>query len=187
MLAPSVWNSLEIAKLIVASITPVVVAVVAYLLNRALRRAENRQWFSQKLVEKRIELLSEALPDLNDLYCYFAWVGRWKEFSPPDILLRKRRLDQLVYANSPFFSPEARAAYDVFLQVLFETFVQPGKSARFRTGLTSQHGSRVKAFIDDWDPSWNDMFAPEEKRTSPDVINDRYQALVSVLGSEVGT
>src|SRR4051794_3759254 len=105
------WNSLEIVKLIVAGTTPVAVAVLAYVLNRALKRAENRQWFSQRLVEKRIALLSEALPDLNDLYCYFAWVGRWKELSPPEILLRKRRLDQLFHANSPFFSPEARTAY----------------------------------------------------------------------------
>jgi hypothetical protein len=180
------WNSLEIAKLIVAGTTPVAVAVLAYVLNRALKRAENRQWFSQKLVEKRIVLLSEALPDLNDLYCYFAWVGRWKELTPPEVLLRKRRLDQLVHANSPFLSPETRTAYEAFFDVLFETFVQPGQSARLRTGPTSRHGSRQKALAEGWDPCWSDMFTTEEKRTSPDVVKDRYQALIAVLGSEVG-
>jgi hypothetical protein len=180
------WNSLEIAKLIVASTIPVAVVVMAYLLNRALKRAENRQWFSQKLVEKRIALLSEALPDLNDLYCYFVWVGRWKELSPPEILLRKRRLDQLFHANSPFFSPEARTAYEALFDVLFETFVQPGKSARLRTALTSQHGSRKTTFAERWEPGWNDMFAAEEEYTPPDVVKDRYQALIAVLGSEVG-
>ncbi|MBU2662532.1 hypothetical protein KOI35_03320 [Actinoplanes bogorensis] len=173
-------------KLIVAGITPVAVAVLAYVLNRALKRAENRQWFSQKLVEKRIALLSEALPDLNDLYCYFAWVGRWKELSPPEILLRKRRLDQLFHANSPFFSPDARNAYESFVDALFETFVQPGKSARLRTGLSSQHGNRMMTFSEGWEPGWNDMFAAEDKRTAPDVVKDRYQDLTTVLGSEVG-
>jgi hypothetical protein len=131
-------------------------------------------------------MLSEALPDLNDLYCYFAWVGRWKELSPPEILLRKRRLDQLFYANSPFFSPEAGTAYEGFFDVLFEKFVQPGRSARLRTGPTSPHGSRKTTFAERWEPDWNEMFAAEDKRTPPDVVKDRYQALIAVLGSEVG-
>lgn len=186
MLAAPVWNSLEIAKLVVAAITPVTVAVLAYLLNRALKRAENRQWFNQKLVEKRIELLSVALPDLNDLYCYFAWVGPWKELSPPEILDRKRRLDRLFYANVPFFSAGARAAYQDFQGALFETFVQPGRSARLRTGPASGHGSRSKAFGGRWDDQWNQMFAAEDEVTAADVVDTRYQALVAALGSEVG-
>ncbi|BCJ48813.1 hypothetical protein Asp14428_02880 [Actinoplanes sp. NBRC 14428] len=186
MAAASAWNSLEIAKLVVAGAVPVAVAVVAYLLNRALRRAEGRQWFGQKLVEKRIELLSQALPDLNDVYCYFAWVGRWKEFSPPDILLRKRRLDQLFHANSPFFSASALPAYEDFLDALFETFVEPGRNARLRTGLTSQHGSRVKAYPGEWEARWNDMFSPADARIALHEVKAKYEELTTVLSAEVG-
>ncbi|OKI42774.1 hypothetical protein [Micromonospora sp. CB01531] len=187
VLAASVWNSLEVAKLVIGGMVPVAVAVLAAVFSRALRRAENRQWFSQKLVEKRIELLTAALPDLNDLFCYFTWVGNWKELSPPEILLRKRRLDRLFHANSPFFSTSAVAAYDAFISALFKTFVVPGSSAQLRTGLTSQHGSRVKAFTEYWEPTWDAMFTQEAERTSPDVIKKRHQALTATLGSEIGT
>lgn len=186
MLAALPWNSLEIAKLVVAAATPVVVAVLAAVFSRALRRAEGRQWFSQKLVERRIELLTAALPDLNDLFCYFTWVGNWKELTPPEILLRKRRLDRLFYSNSPFFSTSATAAYDAFISALFKTFVAPGSSAQLRTGLSSQHGSRMSAFAGGWDLAWDAMFAQEGERTSPDAIRNLYQALAGTLGSEVG-
>lgn len=69
------WNSLEIAKLAVAALTPLVVAAIGLVVVRATKRIEAGQWINQKLVEKRIALLGDALPQLNDLYCYFVYVG----------------------------------------------------------------------------------------------------------------
>lgn len=186
MLAASPWNSLEIVKIVVAGTTPVAVAVLAAVLSRALKRAENRQWFSQKLVEKRIELLATALPDLNDLLCYFTWVGNWKELSPTEVLVRKRRLDRLFYANSPFFSASALDAYEGFTSVVFRTFVAPGSSAQLRTALTSRHGSRAQVLADQWDPAWASMFAGEAEQTSPEVVKKRYEVLTAALGADVG-
>ncbi|MEV4816173.1 hypothetical protein [Micromonospora tulbaghiae] len=186
MLAASHWNSLEIVKLVVAGTTPVAVAVLAAVLSRALKQAENRQWFSQKLVEKRIELLDTALPDLNDLLCYFTWVGNWKELSPTEVLERKRRLDRLFYANSPFFSTTALAAYEGFASVVFKTFVAPGTSAQLRTTLTSRHGSRAQAFAHQWDPAWASMFTDKAEETSPEAVKERYEALTAALGADVG-
>jgi hypothetical protein len=181
-----VWTSLEIAKLIVAGCIPVTVAVLAFVLNRVLKRAENRQWFSQKLVEKRIELLGEALPELNDLYCYFIWVGPWKELSPVDMLERKRRLDRLFYANRPFFSAEAHAAYADFIGGIFRTRSGPGRNAQLRTGGSSKDGNREHAFAQTWSPAWNDLFAPDDEHTPRERITERYKALLDVLGAEVG-
>jgi hypothetical protein len=186
VLAVSAWNRLEVTKLVVGGMIPVAVAVLAAVFSRALKRAESRQWFSQKLIEKRIELLTNALPDLNDLFCYFTWVGNWKELPPPEVLLRKRRLDRLFHAYSPFFSTSAVATYDAFILVLFKTFVAPGSSAQLRTGLTSEQGSRVKAFTENWEPAWDAMFTGEAERTPPDVVKERYQALTATLGFEVG-
>jgi len=63
-----VWSTLEIAKLIVSAFTPLAVVAVAFQVTKATKRLEARQWVNQKLVEKRIALLSEALPELNDLH-----------------------------------------------------------------------------------------------------------------------
>ena len=45
----SVWNSLEIVKLIISGITPIIVGVLVWKLNEAVKRFEHRQWRNQKL------------------------------------------------------------------------------------------------------------------------------------------
>jgi hypothetical protein len=184
--AQSVWNSLEIVKLIIASLTPITVAVLAAVFDRRLKRAEAQQWFSQKLVEQRIAVLNTALPDLNDLYCYFTWVGNWKELSPPEILLRKRRLDKLFHINGVFFTATTSIRYEEFIRVLFQTFVAPGADARMRTSTSSRDGNRIDAFGKEWDVKWNLLFAEEKDQTSRAVIKRRYDALSTHLGIEVG-
>ena len=61
----SPWNSLEVAKLVVGILTPVAVVLLGMWIARATRRVEASQWVNQKLIEKRIKLLEEALPRLN--------------------------------------------------------------------------------------------------------------------------
>lgn len=179
------WTSLEIAKLVIAALTPLVVAVIGAFFARTLKRAENEQWFSQKLVEKRIELLDKALPELNDLYCYFVWVGNWKKLSPVDVIERKRRLDRLFYANRPFFSSEAMIAYERFQVALFKMYPGPGKSSLLRTATRSQNGDRPADYPGDWRSEWTDMFDPETHE-GWDRIKQLYEELTVRLAAEVG-
>lgn len=177
---------MEIAKLVVAALTPLTVAFIGVLLAFSARRFERSQWLNQTLIEKRIELLSDALPQLNDLYCYFCWIGGWAEFSPTDMLEHKRAVDRLFYANQAFFSPEALAAYESYTKVLFKTYAAPGLNARLRTGLTSRHGDRRTAYPGGWQAAWDAAFTDETERTDTDLVKLRYQALVIQLGAEVG-
>jgi hypothetical protein len=50
----SAWNSLEIVKLIISAITPIVVGILVWKLNEAVKRFEHRQWRNQKLIERRL-------------------------------------------------------------------------------------------------------------------------------------
>ncbi|MEV4285504.1 hypothetical protein AB0K40_08350 [Nonomuraea bangladeshensis] len=177
---------MEIAKLIVSALTPLAVVAVAFQVTKATKRLETRQWVNQKLVEKRIALLSEALPELNDLHCYFAWVGNWKELSPLDILQRKRSLDRLFYANRPFFRPATIEAYEHFSAKAYKTYSAPGHNAQLRTGPTSRHGNRSEAYGDGWDPRWNAYFAAEADRTAQEKVAAAYDALLRQVSGEVG-
>ncbi len=180
------WSTLEIAKLIVSALTPLAVVAVAFQVTKATKRLEARQWVNQKLVEKRIALLSEALPETNDIHCYFAWIGRWKELSPQDILQRKRSLDRLFYANQPFFRPATIEAYQHFSAQVYKTYSAPGHNAQLRTGPTSGHGKRPEAYGDGWDPRWNAYFAAEGDRTAPEKVAAAYDALLQQFSAEVG-
>ena len=45
------WNSLEIAKLVIAFLTPLSVALFGWFVSRRLKKLELAQWSNQKLIE----------------------------------------------------------------------------------------------------------------------------------------
>lgn len=59
------WNSLEIAKLVVAGLTPLFVATIGFWLNRRLKSLEQAQWSQQKVIERRIKAYDELAQPLN--------------------------------------------------------------------------------------------------------------------------
>lgn len=186
MADPSAWNSLEVTKLIVAALTPLAVVLLGIWVARATRRLEASQWVNQKLIEKRINLLEEILPRLNDLYCYFEWIGNWKELSPADAIQRKRELDKTFFANRAFFSADAIAAYQEFTRILFKTHAAPGVDALLRTTIESHDGSRVKSYPGAWKPEWTAMFAQGKEQADREAIRGQYQVLTLTLSSEIG-
>ncbi len=56
--AQSAWNSLEIIKLLVQVLTPLILLFLGVWINRVARRIEAVQWANQKVVEKRIVICS---------------------------------------------------------------------------------------------------------------------------------
>jgi hypothetical protein len=185
MADPSPWNSLEVAKLIVDGLTPVAVVLLGVWVSRATRRVEASQWVNQKLIEKRIGLLERILPYLNDIFCYYTWIGMWKELSPADIIQRKRDLDRLFFANQPFFSADALSAYQVFTQALFLTYAKPGADAQLRTTEVSPDGSRATSYPGTWKPEWSGMFAQAKDQVLRRTVREKYQFLTTVLGAEI--
>lgn len=103
--------------------TPLSVAAIGVVLALSTRRFEHLNWVNQKLVEKRIAILSDAPPKLNDMYCYFCWVGAWASFSPVDIV--------------QFFAAGALGAYSEFTDTLFRTYL----SRRPITPRPNGHGA----------------------------------------------
>jgi hypothetical protein len=180
----SVWSSLEIAKLIVSGLVPLTVALLGIWVGRLAKRLEDVQWRNQKLIEKRILIVDKIAPDLNDLFCYYAWVGRWKEQSPADVIERKRRLDHTVHINRPFLTTTCMEAYSTFMDQLFVTYAAPGQDARLRTTLTSNYGDRVKDYCGRWEPSWNARFTGGfASRADLDAL---YHNLMNQLADQLG-
>lgn len=180
------WNSLEIVKLIVSLLVPIAVVFLGLIVARTTKRIEAAQWLNQKLVEKRILFVEAVTPVLNDLYCYYRWIGNWKELSPPDVLQRKRQLDRLFHTNRPFLASTAMQSYDAFSRVLFQTYSAPGKDALLRTAINSHDGNRASAYAGGWDPKWDGMFAAEADLAKRSDISAHYDELIRHLAAEVG-
>jgi hypothetical protein len=140
----SLWNSLEVVKIGVAILTPIALFLFSYQINQtqlqnANDRADNVRKETQErerivqVSKQRILLWSEISPLMNDLYCYFLYVGHWKEISPEQVIETKRKLDKLIYSNSPFFSPDFLGKYNAFMASAFKTGSGWGADAKLRS------------------------------------------------------
>jgi hypothetical protein len=132
----------------------VAVAAIGFLLNRQLKRIEAQRWRSQELTSSRLAYYREIAEPLNDLMCYFTFIGSWKEPSPLEIVALKRSLDRTFHTLAPFFSVEVVHAYEAFMGHCFDTFGQWGEDARLKT---SYH-RRKAASRQTWQVEWRSMF-----------------------------
>ncbi len=131
------WNSVQIATLAVAALTPVTVAGLGYFVARASRRLEQVRWANQTVVTRRLEIFKEVGPLLNQLLCFATFVGGWKEIEPRDAIAVKRKIDEVMYSSRVLFSDSLFAAYQEFMLSMFATYVTTETDAHLRA---AQHG-----------------------------------------------
>lgn len=182
MIAVAGWTSLEIAKLVVAALTPVLVAVVGLWINRRLKSLEAAQWTRQKIVERRIVAYDDLATPLNRLFCYFAYVGSWKETTPPDVVALKRVLDQRAHISAPLFDSDFLPVYNGFIDRCFATFGSWGEDARLRTHIDR----RRDAMGGSWDRHWEACFAEPGNLSTPEEVRTAYADVMRYLASTMG-
>lgn len=181
----STWNSLEIAKLLVGALTPILIVLIGIWVNRIAKRLEAAQWTNQKLIEKRIAVYDELAPMINDLYCYFLCVGNWRDFTPVQIIEIKRKLDKRIYVYASLFSRNFISIYNDFIHLCFETYTGSGHSAKLRTLLDHQMGGdRRKSSSVAWQSDWDKLFSA--KASPVEEVRRAYQILLSRFAEELG-
>jgi hypothetical protein len=179
------WQiALEVTRTVAAVAVPIVVAVVGYRLNRRLKIWEASQWRNQELIKARLDYYQSIAPKLNDLMCYFTFIGSWKELTPPGVVALKRELDREFFTALPLFSQGSETAYIAFMDTCFLTFGAWGEDAKLRTG----YGRRRDAFPQ-WDPAWDQVFThAQDEGVSPDELKafrERYDAVLRALAKDI--
>ncbi len=174
------WSKLEIARLLVQAATPVAVAILGVYLTRLAKRFEHVQWRNQRLIEKRISVYDDLASDLNDLLCYFTYVGCWKDLTPRDVVALKRRIDKKVYLAAPLFSPSFFQNCTTFLNLCYATFQGWGEDARLRTAFNR----RKEAAGAKWDSKWEGLFSDEA--TDPREIRSAYGEVMRLFSEDMG-
>jgi len=168
----SVWNTLELAKLIVGALTPALLFWYGQqLVSEREQAAEGKEKYVQ-VVKKRVELWEKLAGNLNDVYCYFLYIGHWKALSAQEVVAKKREMDKLIYANRPFFSDDFFAHYDAYMKATFRTFGGWGKDAALRTRAIRPKDEGV-------DPT---SFTDEDNSKE---VHERYFALLKYAATEL--
>lgn len=176
------WNSLEVAKLVVAAATPVFVVIVGFWLNRRLKSLEQAQWSQQKIIERRIRAYDELAKPLNQVLCFFCYVGTWKEMTPPDLVRIKRELDQTAHISAPLFDKNFLGYYNQLIDTCFSTFGAWGDDAKLKT-LPDRREQVAGA---DWESQWAACFTGRDDASEPEVVRDAYAQLMAYLAAAIG-
>jgi hypothetical protein len=182
-----VWSNLEILKVSVAALTPITVTVLGWWITRHLKRVEHLQWANQRVVEKRLEIYSTLAPLLNDLYCYFDYIGDWKMKEPGAVLGLKRSLDRLFYVNAELFSLTFRKAYKEFIDLCFI----PGPLNEYDATATLKTDVNIRKQMfakrgQFWRPEWDNYFAPPDLVTSRGSIMHGYRRVMETFVQGLG-
>lgn len=177
------WTSLEIVKLAVAALTPLLVLLIGFWVTRATRRVEQAQWASRTLIAKRLELFDEMAEPLNDLYCFFRLVGDFQAITPPEAIARKRALDKLFYTHEALMSEEFGTRYRAFINACFLPFTGIGQDARLKASVQRQRTERGGR----WDAAWEACFVDHENLVTPlATVSGEYRALMTCFAEQVG-
>ena len=179
-MAAGPWNWLEVAKLIAGLLIPIALALLGVYIHRVTKRFEHLQWRSQKLIEKRLAVYDDIAPHLNDLMCYFTYVGCWKDLAPPDVVALKRDLDKKIHLAAPLFSKPFFDACMKFQSHCFETYTGWGQDARLRT----KWERRREAAGAKWKTEWATCFS--ESAAEPKEIRSAYRAIMEAFAMDIG-
>ncbi len=197
MTGDAAWNSLEVVKLLVSLLTPIAVAVLGIVVGRASKRAEvaaaeaahaaeDAQWANRRAVERLIEIHKEMAPLLNDLLCFFRLIGHFRSIDPPELLLRKRKLDRLFFTNEHLFGESFQLKYQTFMKECFSHWTAPGEDALIRASRELQRDERGAAST--WLDEWNQLFIeePDDARQLTKAQQLAYNDVMRTFATEIG-
>ena len=185
MFSPGTKDWIEIIKLLSSIATPVVVAFIGYKLNGRLKSIDDAQWQSRKIVEKRLELYERIAPGLNSIFCFYMWVGYWKDISPKALIQTKRDLDKTVNIYRHLLSEDFYVKYNDFIHLVFLTYTGAGKDALIKASISGPDGDRRKHSSYAWEENFDELFASRDNPPKSQ-ISKSYQEVMAELRKCIG-
>ena len=170
--------NIEYVKLAASFLTPVVILLLGIWAKGIATDHEKRISLNERIIEKRVNIYEEIGKELNDIYVFLNQVGHWKEFTPEDIVNKKRNIDKIMYINRPYWSDSTFKKYNAFMAAGFETWTGIGEDAKIKT-----HIYQFKE-LSQWNEDWSDYFS-KENPSIPD-IKATYSDLMSAFSEQFG-
>jgi len=151
--------------------------MISQSLDRTKTQESQQQHYENAVVTKRMILYDEIGRNIDGLYSYYFYVGRWKEITPDEILQKLRGVDDVMFTYQPIFS---KPFFDNFIKLRDEMFQ---KNNRWGEDLKLRTTSKFhKKYGKEWHGDWDKRFTNEDNRK---VICAVYNDFLTGLGSRL--
>lgn len=145
----SEWTRLEIMKLVISTITPLMILFLGIYVTNSERHAE-------ALTTARIKSYDTIKDDLNRIDCFVNDVGTWKDETPDKVIGYRRAIEREMYEEKGIWS---KKTFDAFIEYMdhaaFHIYGGIGKDAQIRTTSDQKHS------ITGWNTEWDSQLTQE--------------------------
>lgn len=169
---------MDIIDFALSSATPIIVLILGIWAKNIAIDYERRAALNGRIIEKRVEIYEKIGEDLNDIFVFLLQVGDWKQFSPNQIIEKKRHLDKIMYVNRPYWSDSVFSSYNKFMDSAFETYTEVGEDAKIKT-VTMKFEK-----LPTWKQEWKKQFSKSPTELS--ILAENYTTLMKQFSSEFG-
>jgi len=164
----TLWGPLEYLLKLSPLIIPLFVVGFGFWINKRIASFTAKKQVDHTVMEKRTSIYENIQSELNELYCYLMRIGDWKEFTPEQILQKKRTVDKAMYAGKPFWSVGLFSSYTQFMDTCFLTHRGHGKDAGIRANINRYNS------LGNWENRFVSFF---EEAIERDIISEKFKEL----------
>lgn len=167
-------------KVFFSALTSVALAVLAFVIHDTFKEREAALKTREQIVAQKQSIYSRLGDRLNVIYVYVADVGDFRQYTPPQVVQRKRECDRIFFSYKFYWSQDTEKAYEEFMRAAFKTHNGAGFAAKIR-GVNTE---KVAAYDFDklkWNTEWNAYFTGERDAQ----LQTKYYELVYALLGDI--
>lgn len=141
---------------------PIMLAVFGVMFHRYRKVVEHSLEHERETFARRFMGYQEVTTLANDIYCFHALVGHFRDISPVEAIQKKRQLEAVVFSNLPLWNDQFCESLTKFLDTCFET--QRGRGTRIASASDVER--HVESREEQWNESWRECFLDAKQRGS---------------------
>lgn len=135
-------------------LTPLILVYLTFIVQSTLTEKEAEFGRLEQILAEKQRIYGSLGSDLNRIYVYIADVGDFRQYTPLQIIQKKRATDRLFFTYLPYWSKETETRYQAFMTSAFATYQGAGKRAKIKTrSFEKKKAYEIDNLVwkDDWD------------------------------------
>ena len=164
-------------------LTPLILVYLTFIVQSTLTEKKAEFERLQQILNEKQRIYGKLGSDLNRIYVYIADVGDFRQYTPLQIIQKKRESDRLFFTYLPYWSEKTAKRYDAFMRSAFATYQGSGERAKIKAmALEKQKAYEKDKLI--WDNAWNKHFT---ENRDPNYASAYWRLVESLLADTVSS